>query len=324
MRRNALLGIASALGSTVAATALYGFYRRDMARIDSELEAGGQIVGTDCGPIQYGREGSGPPVLIIHGAGGGYDQGLMLGRELFGPGYDIIAPSRFGYLETPVPDNASPGAQADAHAALLEKLRIFHAITVVGVSAGAPSAIEMALRHPERVSALILAVPRAYAPDVPEVGAPAESGRMMRTVMAGADFAFWTAAKFARRPLVRFLGVPPQVEAAATPTDRERVTQVIRGILPLSKRIAGLRADASAKIDGWPLERIKVPTLVISAMDDLYGTLPGAGYTAEQIPNAELMVLPSGGHLMVGQGERVRERIASFMAAAVASEAIAA
>ncbi len=313
MRRNTLLGIASALGSSVAATALYGAYRRDMARIEAKVEAGGEFVPTDCGLIQCGREGSGPPVLVIHGAGGGYDQGLMLGRELFGPGYDIIAPSRFGYLGTPVPCDPSPGAQADAHAALLDKLRIFSGVTVVGVSAGAPSAIELALRHPERVSALVLAVPRAYAPDVPEVGAPAESGTMMRMVMAGADFLFWAAARFARRSVVRFLGVAPEVEAAAAPEDRERVTQVIRGILPLSRRIAGLQADAGTKTSGWPLERIKVPTLVISAMDDLYGTLPAAGYTAEQIPNAELMVLPSGGHLMVGRGEEVRARIAAFM-----------
>jgi len=324
MRRNALLGLASALGSTVAGAALYGVYRRDMATIEAEVEAGGEFVPTDLGLIQCGREGSGPPVLVIHGAGGGYDQGLMLGREMFGPGYDIIAPSRFGYLGTPVPYDPSPGAQADAHTALLEKLRIFRGVTVVGVSAGAPSAIELALRDPERVSALILAVPRAYAPDVAEVGAPAESGAMMKMVMAGADFLFWAAARFARRSVVRFLGVPPQVEAAAAPEDRKRVTQVIRSILPLSRRIAGLQADAAAKISGWPLERIAVPTLVISAMDDLYGTLPGAGYTAEQIPNAELMVLPSGGHLMVGQGEAVRERIASFMAQAASGAALAA
>jgi len=232
---------------------------------------------------------------------------------MFGRGYDVIAPSRFGYLGTPVPQDSSPGAQADAHAALLDKLRIFGRLTVVGVSAGAPSAIELALRHPKRVSALILAVPRAYAPGVPEVSAPAESGAMIKMVMAGADFAFWAAARFARRSVVRFLGVPPEVEAAAAPEDRKRVTQVILGILPLSKRIAGLRADAAAKISGWRLEGIKVPTLVISAMDDLYGTLPAAGYTAERIPNAELMVLPSGGHLMVGRGGEVRERITSFM-----------
>ena len=67
-----------------------------------------------------------------------------------------------------------------------------------------------------------------------------------------------------------------------------------------------------------------MPTLVISAMDDLYGTLPGAGYTAERIPTGELMVLPSGGHLMVGQGAKVRGRIATFMAQTAAGNAIAA
>jgi pimeloyl-ACP methyl ester carboxylesterase len=313
MRRNALLGLAAALGSTLAGTALYGLYRRDMARIEAEVEAGGELVATERGPIECGREGSGPLVLVIHGAGGGYDQGLMLGREMFGPDWDVIAPSRFGYLGTPVPADPSPAAQAEAHAALLDKLRIFRGVTVVGVSAGAPSAIELALRHPERVSALILAVPRAYAPGVPEVGAPAESGAMIRLVMAGADFAFWAASRFARRTVVRFLGVPPEVEADASPADRERVSQVIRGILPLSRRIQGLQADAAAQIKGWPLERIKTPTLVISAVDDLYGTLPAAAHTAEQIPNAELMVLRSGGHLMVGQGTGVRERIASFL-----------
>lgn len=313
MRRNALLGFATALGSTMAGAALYGLYRRDMDRIEAEVKAGGELVQTDRGPIQFGREGLGPPVLVIHGAGGGYDQGLMLGRELFGPGFDVIAPSRFGYLETPVPDDTSPEAQADAHSALLDQLRIFSAVTVVGVSAGAPSAIELALRHPERVSALILAVPRAFAPGMPEVGAPAESAAMMKLVMAGADFAFWAASRLARRTVVRFLGVPPKVEAGAAPEDRERVTRVIRGILPLSKRLKGLQADAAADIKGWPLERIKAPTLVISASDDRYGTLPAATHTAGQIPDAELMVLPSGGHLMVGRGAEVRERIAAFL-----------
>jgi pimeloyl-ACP methyl ester carboxylesterase len=324
MRRNALLAIASVLGSTAAGAALYGAYRRDIAGIRAAVEGGGTRVATECGMVEYAREGSGPPVLVIHGAGGGYDQGLMLGRELFGPGFDVIAPSRFGYLGTPVPGDSSPAAQADAHAALLDSLRIFHPVTVVGVSAGAPSAIELALHHPERVSALILAVPRAYAPEAPEVGAPAGTGAMIRMVMAGADFAFWTAAWLARRSLVRFLGVPPKVEAEATPEDRERVTQLIRSILPLSRRIDGLQVDSAARIKGWPLERIKAPTLVISAMDDLYGTLPGAGYTAERIPDAELMVLPSGGHLMVGQGDKVRHRIAGFMARTAAGEAIAA
>jgi pimeloyl-ACP methyl ester carboxylesterase len=312
MRRNATIGLASLLGTAAAGAFLYGAYRRDMAAIRAAVEDGGQSVMTGCGAVEYAREGSGSPVLVIHGADGGYDQGLFLGRELFGAGYDVIAPSRFGYLGTPVPADPTQAAQADAHEPLLDALGIGRAV-VIGVSAGAPSAIELALRHPERVSALILAVPRAYAPGAAEVTAPAQSAKVLKAVMAGADFSFWLAAKVARRSIVRFLGVPPEVEAEAEPEDRARVTAVIRGILPLSKRLAGLQVDSATRIGPWPLDRISVPTLVISAEDDLYGTLPPACYTAGHIPGAELLVLASGGHLMVGRGDEVRGRIAAFL-----------
>jgi pimeloyl-ACP methyl ester carboxylesterase len=87
----------------------------------------------------------------------------------------------------------------------------------------------------------------------------------------------------------------------------------MRNILPLSDRVAGIAVDSSAKIAPWPLEMIKAPTLVISAKDDLFGTLPGARFTAAHIPGAELEVLESGGHLMLGQRNRVNAIIGSFL-----------
>ena len=84
--------------------------------------AGGSIVETVLGKIEYADVGDGMPLLSIHGAGGGYDQGLLIAEALFGDGFRVIAPSRFGYLRTPVPRDASPAAQADADAALLDVL----------------------------------------------------------------------------------------------------------------------------------------------------------------------------------------------------------
>jgi len=49
----------------------------------------------------------------------------------------VIAMSRFGYLRTPRPADASPEAQADAHICLLDALGITKAV-VMGVSAGGP------------------------------------------------------------------------------------------------------------------------------------------------------------------------------------------
>ncbi len=315
MRPSRLLGLAALAGAAVAGYATRRIFRHDMADISAALDRVSQRAPTDHGLVEYGREGDGAPALVIHGAGGGFDQGLLVGRELLGPGHEIIAPSRFGYLRTGVPDSPGHVAQAAAHAQLLDSLGIRKAV-VLGISAGSPSAIELALGNPERVSALILAVPRAYAPGV-EVSAErtAANRPIMDMIMRGADFPYWLATRFAalRRGLLRFLGVPTAVYDAADPLERERLDAVARSIMPLSRRVAGLRVDAGQSVTPWPLEQMKVPTLVISAEDDLYNTLPAACWTAEHVEGAELFVLPSGGHLMCGQTEAVRGRIADFL-----------
>lgn len=291
----------------------YSRFRRELGQASARLDKGSRVIDTAAGAIEFAREHEGQPVLVIHGAGGGYDQGLTIGRDTLGFGYELIAPSRFGYLRTPLREDLSPAAQADAHVALLNELRLDQ-VVVLAASAGAPSAIELALRHPHRVSSLILLVPRAYDPD--EVVGPDQSTSsqaVLKLIEASADFAFWLAIRFARPALVRFLGVPPELEARARPEERERITALMRSILPLSRRIAGIRAEDAFQPTEWPLREIRCPTLIVSAEDDLFRTLPGARYTAAHIAGAELKVLPDGGHLMVGRGDEVREAVADFL-----------
>lgn len=315
MRALNWIGIAALAGSAIATYATRRMFRHDMADTMDELNGGSEFVCTDYGWIEYGREGRGTPALVIHGAAGGYDQGLFVGRELFGSGYEVIAPSRFGYLRTEVPEMSGHCAQGIAHAQLLDRLGIRETV-VLGISAGAPSAIEFALRHPERVMALILVVPRAYAPSVEVSAEPTLANRpILDMIMQGRDFPFWLATKFAatRRWLLRFLGVPEEVYDGADPLERDRLDWIARNIMPLSRRIEGLRNDAAQPIKPWPLDQMKVPTLVISAEDDLLNTLPAAQWTAEHIQGAELVTLPSGGHLLCGQSEEVRGRVAAFV-----------
>jgi 2-hydroxy-6-oxonona-2,4-dienedioate hydrolase len=318
MRLGAPLAVPFGL-ALAAGFALYARYRRDIGRVIAAVEHGGSIADTPAGLIEYAEAGEGEPLLVIHGAGGGYDQGLLIGRD-FGEDFRIIAPSRFGYLGMSVPDDASPAAQADAHASLLDHLGIDKCV-VVGVSAGAPSAIEFALRYPDRLSALILLVPRTYDPaDSIGVDERLPSQLVLRLVESSADFLFWLAMRMAPSAVVRFLGVPPELETSAPAVERARVTEIMRSILPLSRRAPGITADGNARIGPWPLEKIGVPTLIVSAEDDLFGTLPGARFTAEHIPRAELRILPSGGHLMVGQGEQVQRWVRDFLASSRAPQ----
>jgi len=85
-------------------------------------------------PDRVCRSGRRGPVLVIHGAGGGFDQGLELSRPLASRGCKVIAISRFGCLRTPLPMEPSPAAQADAHAQLIDALGISR-VAILGASA---------------------------------------------------------------------------------------------------------------------------------------------------------------------------------------------
>jgi pimeloyl-ACP methyl ester carboxylesterase len=308
------------VGLGVIVVALAGvtyFYQRDMRQARHRVASGGQVAQTPCGPIEYAVAGNGPWVLVVHGAGGGFDQGLDFAKPLLGPGFRLIAPSRFGYLRTPLPADASPEAQADAHACLLDTLGI-ERVVVVGASAGAPSSLQFALRHPTRISALVLLVPAAYVPrpgGAPPV-TPPRGVTFLIDLGLKSDFLFWTASRFARLTVIRaVLGTPPDVVNTAGPEEQASVQQMLDHILPISQRRLGL-LNESAVIPALPryaLEEIKVPTLTISFADDLYGTYDAARYTAEQIRGARFVGYPSGGHLGIGHQQDVTQEVARFL-----------
>jgi len=308
--------LAAILGVMAAAGLVLWRYRVDLNRARDAARQGSQIAETAFGPIEYAERGSGAPLLSIHGAGGGFDQGLANAADLVDGTFRVIAPSRFGYLRTPVPVDTCSAAQADAHAALLSKLNVAKAI-VVGVSAGARSALELAVRHPARIAALILIVPGTYSPTSP-VSIPADraSKFIVSLVNLGADFAWWIAQKIAPAMLIRFVGVPPELLARLPQAERDHVKRIVEAIEPLSLRFRGINADGTDRLRPLPLEKVTAPTLIISARDDLFNTAPAAEYAASRIPGAELIVFDTGGHLLVGRGKEGREAVRAFLARA--------
>jgi len=293
------------------------WYEHDLSRAREAATRGARVAETSAGPLEYATVGDGPPLLSIHGAGGGFDQGLTLAADLVGDGYRVIAPSRFGYLGTPIPADVSPASQADAHAALLAALNTERAV-VMGVSAGARSALELALRHPEKVKALILVVPGTYAPDSPVAVNSSRGSRFaFWLVNVGADFVWWTLEKIAPDVLIRFIGVPPAIVDASPKDAQDAVMSTIRSIEPLSRRFPGVNIDSTPELHRLPLESVTVPSLVISARDDLFNTLPAAEFAAGLIPEAKLVIFETGGHLMVGHQREVHDLVRDFLAATI-------
>jgi pimeloyl-ACP methyl ester carboxylesterase len=309
------------LGAVVAGPgAVTYFYQRDIQQARARVASGSQIAETPCGPIEYAVAGDGPPVLVVHGAGGGFDQGLDFARPLVERGFRIIAMSRFGYLRTPLPADAEPAAQADAHACLLDALKIPRA-AVVGISAGALSAQQFAIRHVARTTALVLVVPAAYRPpdaDAPPPAAAMPTVEFVRDALLRSDFLFWAWIRLSPDSVTRVvLATDPALVAAASTAEQAEVTMVREHILPVSPRRTGLINEARimAALGPYPLERITAPTLAISAADDGYGTYEAARHAAAHIPRARLLSYPTGGHLLVGHQPEVTTEIARFVKA---------
>jgi 2-hydroxy-6-oxonona-2,4-dienedioate hydrolase len=310
------VGAFALLLAAVASVVIHLSYRRELAAA-RERVAGGTVVVTPCGPIEYAVAGQGQPVLVVHGAGGGFDQGLMLAAPLVERGYRVIAMSRFGYLRTPVPIDASAAAQAEAHACLLAALGIPRA-GVIGASAGGPSALQLAIRHPERVSKLVLMVPAAFVPrpqGEAAVRVPPGVAALFDTALRS-DFVFWALLRTAPNLMTRsLLGTPIEVIASASAGEQARVAKLLASILPVTPRRLGLLndGDVTTHLTRYELERIAAPTLAVSVADDLYGTYDVARYTAEQIPGARFVGYPSGGHVFVGRQDAVTTELSDFL-----------
>lgn len=88
---------------------IYLPYRREIKESYEQISViERQIIETRNGKMQVALRGKGMPVLISHGIAGGFDQGLGLADAHLSEGMLVIAPSRFGYLGSAMPANASP------------------------------------------------------------------------------------------------------------------------------------------------------------------------------------------------------------------------
>jgi pimeloyl-ACP methyl ester carboxylesterase len=284
----------------------YPRYQHGMSIARANLLVGSRVIQTPSGLLEYASLGDGYPVLIVHGAGGGYDQGFIIG-EFIGDDFRQIAISRFGYLRTPIPDDASPGVMADAYADLLDELNIGK-VAVLAMSRGGPSALQFAVSYPERCSALVMLSAISYTP-------PPETfmQKNIFNTLFESDFVYWLITTKFESQLLSTFGVPKKAQAALTTAEKKWASMFLQSMHPISLRKAGIHNDRKYNIHEYSLEQITVPTLVIHAKDDSLIAFSQGQYTAQNIPDAQFIILQNGGHILMGHHEKVKSEIDSFL-----------
>jgi pimeloyl-ACP methyl ester carboxylesterase len=310
--------------SLVVLAVLFGWivisYKGWKRNLLKSLNENSEVATTSRGEIEYVLKGSGQVILILHGASGGYDQGALDMEMWIDEGFSVLAISRPGYLRTPLSTGETFEEQADAIDALIDTLGISK-VAILAVSAGGPIALHFALRHPNRLSALILiaAVSHQF-----EMNLDAMDSVLGRIFLSNSmvDFGVWVVDVLTRRWTTQSLKISYKEtvmleskelndyirQVMATPEQVTWYKRSIRATCPMSPRTIGLNNDLKQlqQVSFTNLEAVTCPTLVIHGTVDKDVSFSNAEFAASSIPNAKLYSLENIGH-MVWLGEHVSE-----------------
>lgn len=273
----------------------------------TELESNSKLAETSVGTIEYKIIGNkGPVILFTHATPGGYDQGWSI------EGYRVLAPSRPGYLRTPLEVGKTPAEQARAFSALLDSLNIGE-VCVYGVSGGGPSAICFAALFPEKTSSLILLMPVSQSIDPNEKAVPS---------FMQSDFLTWAGINiiqidFVLKAMLKV--IIPDANTAQLIIENPKKIESFKSLMwcawPISKRRPGNLNDTSQfKSLVLPSYKIKVPTLIIHGSEDETVPVSQSKKLSEQIPGSKLVIIEGVGHMGISSKiEEVEKIVDEFL-----------
>ena len=280
-------------------------YHQDLFKHRSQIgEIQSKVYQSKYGDIEYLLTGDGPTILISHGVTGGIDQGMGLVDAYIGQGYRFLFVSRFGYLKSSIPKEASAKLQATVYKDLLDYLKI-DKIFIFGNSAGGPSSMNFAIDYPKKCQGLILlstAVPTANTTLPPDF-------------VFQSEFVYWLTTKFAGNALSKMF-VPPTVYNKLTKLEkRNLVDEIFTSALPISLRSKGVLFDnhiSTPSVNNISFEQINSPTLIIHAVDDPAPPISGAHEIYKKINNSKIVTF-DGGHLILNHEKEIKDEIKKFI-----------
>jgi proline iminopeptidase len=276
----------------------------------------------------YSREiGRGQSIIVLHG-GPDFDHSYLLpDLDLLADGFRLIYYDQRGRgksADNVLPEEVTLASDVDD----VDKVREhFHlqSPTLLGHSWGAVLALEYALRHPERVSHMILMNPApASASDlaafrkayVQELGAVMDR---QRDIVASAAYKEGDPEAVAARYRIHFKHALKRSE------DYEKLMAVMKAGFISQEKEGILKARAvedrlmleTWQLDGYDLlpklRDLNIPTLVIAGDHDLI-PVEIAAHVARALPNARLVTLRDCGHFSYLEcAVEVREVLNDFL-----------
>ena len=216
--------------------------------------------------IYYETEGTGEPLLLLHGGTGCQENWAHAGRDQFAHEYALILPDARGHGRTTNPGRTITHRQCALDTlALLDRLGISKC-RAIGLSMGGNILLHMATLQPDRIEAMVLVSATMYFPE--------QARAIMRQVPAAQD-------------------QPPQ----EWETMRRRHQHGDEQIVALWDWTRGMSASYDdMNFTPASLSKITASTLIVYGDRDFLYPVEMAVEMYRAIPRSALWVVPNGGH----------------------------
>lgn len=226
--------------------------------------------------IHFTLEGSGPPLVFLHGLGGRADNWLYQ-RRYFSRTRTVICPDMPG-------QGRSTGREipfiryADILHGLLDSLKVNHC-EIVGLSKGARVGLTLAARFPECAASLVLVNTFVWLTIEDR-----EKREQLYALLTNSD-----GGKEWARKLLTDMGIAPDSRIA------RGFTKSLSTIDPQHIRrifLEVLQYDQTSELD-----KVRIPVLILRGEADHFVPPYCAAYLSERLASSESTVMPHCGHL---------------------------
>jgi pimeloyl-ACP methyl ester carboxylesterase len=253
--------------------------------------------------VHYRDEGTGPPLVLLHGTGASlhtwnaWTAALSSHRRVIRmdlPGFGLTGPNHTGDYSIP------------AYVAFLESFRQALGLTrfaLGGNSLGGQIAWSYAVAHPERVTELILVDSAGFPIDRPALVFTLARTPGLSKLLAQVD-----PSHMVRKTLREAYGDPSKVTPELV--ERYRLLALRQG--NRSAFVARAKAPPADMSADLPL--LRVPTLVLWGREDRLIPVGHASRFLDAIPGAELVLYDGVGHVPMEEiGERSARDVDDFL-----------
>lgn len=238
---------------------------------------------SDCS-LSYLDQGQGEVILFIHGFP--LDHTMWRHQiEEFSQTHRVLAVDLPGFgMSAATPEEMTIIGFANQLLAFLDEIGVTENVTLCGLSMGGSIALQFALRHPDRLSRLILCDCRAAADS-------AEAQKMRHDL---ADRVLREGPECVAQAMPARLFSPRTLEQQ--PDVVQSIQSVIRSTASTSVA-GGSRALANREDVVARLGEIAIPTLVLVGCEDVISTMEEMRQISQRLPQATLVEIPGAGHL---------------------------